>query len=144
MKVSKLIGAKIPKMVAQRLKDVSQNYLVAQFYNSYGDIVIFAGLEFRAASLSSTLSILSLLAAIFCTILGVVMLYAHVKVLKRYQELKREGEMNDKKSYQKLEQFKAAPSRYLRLSFQTLRTNPLRTKHFCCSSSFAPWPLASR
>ena len=106
MKVSRMTGKKIPKMICQRLKDVSQNYLLAQFYDSYGDIMIFAGLEFRTASWTSTLSVLSFFVAIIYILLGAVMLYVHVKLLKRYQELKREGNIDDNKSYHKLEQFK--------------------------------------
>ena len=88
------------------LKDNGINYLVSQFYNSYGDVMLFAGLEFRSSRFTSTLSVVSFAMAIIFSVLGIIILVLHAGLLRKYQLLKKEDEKIDDTSQKKLEKFK--------------------------------------
>ena len=104
-RIIKLENKKLLKRASRKLKDTFQNYLITQFYDSYGDVMLFAGLEFRSSKFSSNLSILSFIAAMAMTIIGLVMLYIHIRILKKYQEVRREEEQSNAKTSNKLKKF---------------------------------------
>ena len=95
------------KTISKKVKDITGNYLLQQFYNSYADIMMFAVLQFHSARFSKPLSIFSFLLAIAFLITGGYLLFLHVRLLRRYQKIKRDQGKADDKTPTKLDEFKA-------------------------------------
>ena len=91
----------------QKVKITAQNFLLQQFYSSYGDITMYSMLQFRSAQLSKPASVLSILIATAFLIGGICMLVAHVRLLRRYQQIKRGLTNSNEKSTTELDQFQA-------------------------------------
>ena len=105
-RVARLPGKKLLKHICLKLKYSSQNYLLAQLYYNYANVMLFAGPEFRAMSISTSLSIFSLFVAILFVIICTFILSVHVWIIRTYQKLKKQDKRADDKENNKLEQFK--------------------------------------
>ena len=77
------------------------NFLLTQIYNVYGDVALFAILEFRSLDLSANLACLSFIVSLVLFVLMAFGLFYHVWFLHQYQTLKKGS------SDQELQQFKS-------------------------------------
>jgi len=66
-----------------------QNFLLAQFYSVYGDILMFSILEFRSPNFTNGWSRFSFTSCLIFLFLMVALLSAHLMLLWRYQKTKR-------------------------------------------------------
>lgn len=76
----------------------AQNYLVQQLYCSFGDIVLFSGLDFLSTRFTPGLSILSFFVAITFILLALFVLLRHILLLRNYQKIRRALNSTDDKS----------------------------------------------
>ena len=91
------------KGVFRFVKITGQNYLLGQFYDSYGDFVMYAILEFRSLTVHSEATLISLLCGILFLILGTALVILHVTLLRKYQKLRNNS--NQKTAEKDLEEF---------------------------------------
>ena len=79
----------LPHHLQFAARAIIQNFLLAQLYSVFGDMLFFAALEFRAPSTHRKWSRLSLASAIILFIIMVFILCYHVQLLRKYQKRKK-------------------------------------------------------
>ena len=76
--------------IVQKVRLAIQNFLIMQFYNSYGDIVLFSVLDISTVDFSTTPASLSFNMAVLFTVAGFVAIVLNALLLIRYQRVKRQ------------------------------------------------------
>ena len=71
-----------------KLYFAAMNFLIVQIYCSFDEITLFFILQMRFLSFDSILSYLSLVLSLFFTALGLVSLFVHTWIIKKYQQAK--------------------------------------------------------
>ncbi len=92
------------RSLVKRTKFVLQNFLVGKFYESFGQIIFYSGLEFQSFSSDSAYSALSLAFAITCLTIGFVVLGINYWLINKYQGIKTSGQ-DPQEVQKKLEKF---------------------------------------
>ena len=72
------------------LKLFLQNFLIGRFYDSFTDIALFASLELHSAHFDSLARSISISLALFFLLFGVLILYGHIVIIRRYQTARRQ------------------------------------------------------
>ena len=88
---SKHETAKYSYTVPKKLIKINQNVLMIFLYNSFGDIVFFATLQFYSNNFISRWSILSFSIAIFFIAIMLLILRRHIKYLIENNNLRKQG-----------------------------------------------------
>ena len=126
--VSKLNKTSKLRTIFVKVKEGAQNYLLQQFYASYGDIVLFGGLQFNSPKLNAGLSIFSLILTVVFIIIGITVLVKHIALLLKYQKIKKEANKTVNKS-KELEDFKASIGGY-KTFFEDFKDSNLNYQSF--------------
>jgi len=79
--------------VIKKIKVLMQNFLITTLYGIYGDLVLFAILEYRTIKFNFDFSLLSFGMAFVLVIIMVTCLAFHYKLLKKYQKLKDQPDL---------------------------------------------------
>jgi len=87
-----LRNMKIIRSLVKRTKFILQNFLIGKFYESFGQIIFYSGLEFQSFSSDSSYSVLSLAIAITCLTVGFAVLGINYWLISRYQGIKTSGQ----------------------------------------------------
>ena len=88
------------------MRIASQNYLLCQFYETFMEIIIIGGLEYRTAKFSEPHNDFSFVVALFFTALMMAMLSIHIALLIKIQRLKKNAKEPNDDGHKKLEEYK--------------------------------------
>jgi len=82
----------LPRHILFAARAIVQNFLLAQLYSVFGDMVFFATLEFRAPNVHHKWSRLSLASGIILLLTLPIILGYHLQLLHKYQKLRKNGQ----------------------------------------------------
>jgi len=94
----------LPPAITRLLRTTVQNFMFIQLYGNFGDIILFSMLELQSSQLDSAASILSTLSAIIMMGIAIISLTLHIKILNKYQNIKKEN-VNNEKGKEEIESF---------------------------------------
>ena len=83
---------KIKYLSQTGVREYVQNFLLAQFYSVFGDILLFSILEFRKPNLSTSWSRFSFFSGLILICLMLVLLPVHLLLIRNYQKVKSNQE----------------------------------------------------
>jgi len=81
-----------PPAVIAAVRAFVQNFVFAQLYSVYGDILLFSILEFREPNFSTSWSRLSFFSALILLCLMLILLPVHLLLIRNYQKVKSNQE----------------------------------------------------
>ncbi len=91
-------------LIFRKARTMTQNFLITALYGVYGDLVMFAIVEYRTLVIGWNLSLLSFLISVILLIAMFSSFLYQIKLLSIYQKLKRQNNENNSKNLP-LEQF---------------------------------------
>jgi len=93
--------------IFHKIRVAGQGFLTMQFYNVYAEMVLFSVIDFRTTSSGNAgINWAGFIIAIFFTILAILMLMRHYKLVKKYQDVrKKASEAPAEEGAKQIEQF---------------------------------------
>ena len=79
----------------QKVRYGIQNFLLMQFYNCYGDIMLFSVLDISTVEFNTSPAAISFNMAFISIFVGIVVLSLHIMLLLKYQRVKRQSASNE-------------------------------------------------
>ena len=116
--VIEMQGSSHLRFVMKFVKIAAQNYLLAQFYNNYGDIVLYTLLELRALNVYSISTTISFLTAVCFVIISSFYILKHIRILMGWQKQQEMTSASQISSELKLFKDKHASSQVLFADFK--------------------------
>ncbi len=91
--------------VLRKLRVMIQNFLITAMFGVYGDLVMFAIIEYRTLVFEWNLSLLSWIISVILLLIMFISFFCQIRLLLSYQKIKKQDQRSPNNSRKKLEKF---------------------------------------